>query len=189
MDADDIERALDVDDRYQHWVYRHPVQGAALGGFIATQITTIWGYYAVGIGLPGLPWPNFNGGLFAPGSFAADFSNYGNAGQFFVGQSIHMVNGVVFAILFALMLYPKLPTFMPKMPSLQKGLLFGVVLAIISAGFLVPYVYVPKQGYGFFSFGTDDGAKLPLAILIWHLVYGGLLGLLYDPKRPDNAST
>jgi hypothetical protein len=187
MDADDIERALDVDDRYQHWVYRHPVQGAALGGFIATQITTIWGYYAVGIGLPGLPWPNYNGGLFAPRSFAADFSDYGNTGQFFVGQSIHMVNGVVFAILFALMLRAKIPTFAAKMQSLQKGLLFGVSLAIISMGFLVPYVYVPRSGYGFFSFYTADGAKLPLAILIWHLVYGGMLGMLYDPKKPDTA--
>ena len=71
------------------------------------------------------------------------------------------------------------------MPSIQKGLLFGVSLAIISMGFLVPYVYVPKSGYGFFSFETDDGAKLPLAILIWHLVYGGILGMLYDPKKAD----
>ena len=185
---ENIENALDVDDRYQHWVYHHPVQGAALGGFIATQITTIWGYYAVGIGLPGLPWPNFNGGLFAPRSFKPDFSDYGNAAQFFVGQSIHMVNGVVFAILFVLTLRAKLPSFGTKMVSIQKGLLFGVVLAIISMGFLVPYVYVPKSGYGFFSFDTADGAKLPLAILIWHLVYGGMLGMLYDPKRPDNTT-
>ena len=54
------------------------------------------------------------------------------------------------------------------MQSIQKGLLFGVVLAFISMGFLVPYVYVPKSGYGFFSFCTADGATLPLAILIWH---------------------
>jgi hypothetical protein len=187
MDADDIESALDVDDRYQNWVYQHPLQGAALAGFIATQITTIWGYYARGIGLPALPWPNYNGGLFAPRSFAADFSDYGNAGQFFVGQSIHMVNGVVFAILFVLTLRAKIPTFGPKMKSLQKGLIFGVVLAIISMGFLVPYVYVPKSGYGFFSFSTPDHAKLPLAILIWHLVYGGILGMLYDPKKSDTA--
>jgi hypothetical protein len=185
MHSNDIEKALDVEDRYQNWVHEHPLQGAALAGFIAVQITTLWGYYAKGIGLPALPWPNFNGGLFAPSSFAADFSNYGNTGQFFVGQSIHMVNGVVFAILFVLTLRAKIPTFGSWMPSIQKGLLFGVVLAIISMGFLVPYVYVPKSGYGFFSFETDDGAKLPLAILIWHLVYGGLLGMLYDPKRAE----
>ena len=52
MVVDDLERALDIDDRYQRWVYRHPIAGAALAGFLATQVATIWGYYGIGIGLP-----------------------------------------------------------------------------------------------------------------------------------------
>ncbi len=31
-----------------------------------------------------------------------------------------------------------------------------MILGLISMGFLVPYVYAPKQGFGFFSFyGTE----------------------------------
>ncbi len=54
-------------------------------------------------------------------------------------------------------------------------------------GFLVPYAYVPKSGYGFFSFYSPDGWKLPVSILLFHWVYGGLVGLLYNPAfRSDN---
>jgi hypothetical protein len=53
-------------------------------------------------------------------------------------------------------------------------------------GFLVPYVYAPKSGYGFFSFYTPDGWKLPFAILNWHLVYGFFVGTLYNPE-PSGA--
>jgi hypothetical protein len=196
MGMDDIENALDVDDRYQHWVYRHPVRGAVLAGVVATQIGTIWGYYGVGIGLPSLPFPAYNGLLFSPASvkFAADgTSTFGNPASWFLGQSVHFVNGIVFALMFALVAYKTLPTFMPKMKSVQKGLVFGVVQTIISIGFLFPYVYAPKAGFGFFSFGANafgnnpDHWKLPIAVLLWHLVYGAILGLLYDPKKPDAA--
>lgn len=27
--------------------------------------------------------------------------------------------------------------------------------------------------------------KLPFAVLLWHLIYGALLGLPYDPKKPS----
>ncbi len=194
MDLYDVENVLDVDDRYQHWVYRHPVKGAALAGFVATQIGTIWGYYARGIGLPSLPFPAYNGLLFSPPSVAKDFSNFGNPSSWFLGQSIHMVNGVVFGILFALTAYNKLPTFLPKMKSVQKGILFGTVQSIVSLGFQFPYVYAPKAGFGIFSFGNNafgnnpNHWKLPVAVLLWHWVYGAILGTLYDPKKPTATS-
>jgi hypothetical protein len=189
----ELENALDVDDRYQNWVYKHPVKGAALAGLIATQVGTIWGYYAAGIGLPPLPFPSYNGLLFAPGSVTKT-NGFGNAGSWFVGQSVHFTNGVVFALMFALIAYNKLPTFMSGMKSVQKGLVFGTVQSVISAGFLFPYVYAPKAGFGLFSFGknafgnNNDHWKLPVAILLWHWIYGALLGLLYDPKKPDATS-
>lgn len=136
MSTTTVETTFDVEDRYQNWVYRHPVGGAAVAAFIATQVGTIWGYYAKGIGLPSLPFPNYNGALFAPASVAKDFSNFGNTGSFFVGQSLHMINGIVFGMMFALVAYKTLPTFFPKMKSVQKGLVFGVVQTIISIGFL-----------------------------------------------------
>ena len=194
MAMDYIENALDVDDRYQHWVYRNQVKAALLAGFVATQIGTIWGYYGPGIGLPSLPFPAYNGRLFAPASVAADFTGFGDVGSWFVGQSIHTLNGVVFGLMFAVLAYNKLPTFLPNMKSVQKGLVFGTVQTIISIGFLFPYVYAPKSGFGFFSFGDNafgnnhDHWKLPVAVLLWHWVYGGILGLLYDPKRPNSPA-
>lgn len=190
---EDIERVLEPDDRYRVWVWRHPVAGAAFAAFVATQIATIWGYYGIGIGLPSLPFPNYNGLLFAPASVAPDFSNFGNAASFAVGQSIHFVNGIAFGLWFALVVYNKIPTFLPKMKSVQKGMLFAIVQTIISIGFLFPYVYAPRAGFGFFSFGDNafgnnhDHWKLPFAILLWHLIWGAILGYLYDPKRPDEV--
>ncbi|MGZ4725803.1 MAG: hypothetical protein ACXV8L_16490 [Ilumatobacteraceae bacterium] len=191
MNTSDIEHMPDVEDRYRNWVYCHQVKAAALAGFVATQIGTIWGYYAIGIGLPSLPFPAYNGLLFSRPSVAGDFSNFGNVGSWFLGQSIHFTNGIVFALMFGLVAYKSLPTFLPKMKSVQKGLVFGVVQTIISIGFLFPYVYAPKSGFGVFSFGDNafgnnhDHWKLPFAVLLWHLIYGAVLGLLYDPKKPD----
>jgi hypothetical protein len=193
MATADLDRVIDVDDRYQKWVYRHPVGGAALAGFIATQISTIWGYYAPGIGLPSLPFPAYNGLLFSQASVAKDFSNFGNPGSWLIGQSVHYVNGIVFGLLFALFAYNKLPTFYPKLKSVQKGIVFGVTQTIISLGFLFPYVYAPRSGFGIFSFGDNSFAnnhqhwKLPAAVLLWHLLYGALLGLFYDPKAPTES--
>jgi hypothetical protein len=194
---EEFERVIEPDDRYRVWVYRHPVAGGAFAAFVATQIATIWGYYGPGVGLPSLPFPNYNGLLFAPASvqFAADgTSNFGNVGSFFVGQSVHFTNGIVFGLWFALVVYNKIPTpFGPKMRSIQKGLLFAVVQTIISCGFLFPYVYARKLGFGIFSFGDNllgtnhDHWKLPFAILLWHLIWGAILGYLYDPKNPDEA--
>jgi RsiW-degrading membrane proteinase PrsW (M82 family) len=56
------------------------------------------------------------------------------------------------------------------------------VLGLISIGFLIPYVYVRKSGYGLFSFYSDNTWKLPVAVLIWHTIWGGLLGQMYNPS-------
>ena len=63
-----------------------------------------------------------------------------------------------------------------------SGLGYSGVMAVISAGFLVPYAYVVNQGTGFFLFDGPDGWKLPFGILVWHLIYGFFIGLLWQPK-------
>jgi hypothetical protein len=176
----DIRKSMDLapSARWQRWLGEHPILGPALAGFIAVQMATIVGYYLRGIGLPQVPWPLYNGVLFAPAS------TFGDPASFFVGQSIHMVDGVVFAILFAVLVRSRLPLANTTNGNIGKGVIYSVSMAIISAGFLVPYVYAPKSGFGFFSFYTPDGWKLPLSILIFHLVYGYFLGLLCNP--PDD---
>lgn len=166
--------------RWQRWLEEHPVLGPSVGGFIAVQMATIVGYYLVGIGLPAVPWPLFNGALFAPAG------HFGDPASFFTGQSIHMVDGVVFAILFVVLVRRRLPLPNTTAGNIGKGLIYSISMAIISAGFLVPYVYAPRSGYGVFSFYKHgEGAKLPLSILIFHCVYGYFLGLLCNPREED----
>jgi hypothetical protein len=162
------------------WVNRYRVGSAALVGVIATQIATYFGYVFPAIGLPTLPWPLYNGVLGAP----ADA--FGTTGSYFVGQSIHFVNGIVFTILYAVLALHVLPFRNTHGGNILKGILYSFVLTIISVGVLVPYAYVPKQGFGLFTFYGPDGWKLPAAVLLWHLIWGFFLGVLYQ-LRPRRA--
>ena len=105
---------------------------------------------------------------------------FGTAASFFPGQSLHYINGIVFAILYAVLALPMMRFRNTHAGNVASGLLYSVVLTVISLGVLVPYAYVPKQGYGFFSFYGPDGWKLPAAVLLWHLIYGFFLGTLYQ---------
>jgi hypothetical protein len=167
---------------WYNWVDRNRVIGIILVGLIATQLATYFGYVFPAIGLPTLPWPLFNGVLGAPAT------EYGTVGSFFVGQNLHFVNGIVFAILYAVLALPFMPFKNTKSGNILSGLLYSVILSIISVGLLVPYAYVPKQGYGLFLFDGPDTWKLPLGILVWHLIYGFLLGALFV-TRPREADT
>jgi hypothetical protein len=156
------------------WVNLHRVGAAALVGVVATQIATYFGYVFPAIGLPTLPWPLFNGVLGAP------VEEFGTTGSYFVGQSLHFVNGVIFTILYAVLALHMMPFRNTHGGNVLRGLLYSVVLTIISLGVLVPYAYVPKQGYGLFTFYGPDGWKLPAAVLLWHLIWGFFLGTLYQ---------
>ncbi|HWL43591.1 MAG TPA: hypothetical protein VNQ73_11655 [Ilumatobacter sp.] len=168
-----------------------------LTGVIATQLGTYFGYVFPAVGLPPLPWPLYNGLLgttFADGvnglvnldgTFVAGFATSGES--FFVGNALHYVNGIVFAILWGVFFRDSLPIKNTHGGNIQKGLIYGVIMTIISAGLLVPYAYVPEQGYGLFLFDGPDGWKLPFGILVWHLIYGYFLGALWNPKDDDYA--
>lgn len=182
--------APSASQRWHKWVEEHPVGGLAVIGVIATQLGTYFGYVFPAVGLPTLPWPMYNGalalGINGPswGSyFNEDFTIAGtNAGWlFFSGQALHFVNGIVFAMLFGIFAHKQIPA----KGHVTKGVIYGVIMTIISAGLLVPYAYVAEQGYGLFLFDGPDGWKLPAGILIWHLIYGAMIGLLYQPKNSD----
>lgn len=181
MDGSEVEEMLTTDEQWRQWVTKHPTASAAISGLIAVQVMTLFALYLKGIGLPNLPWPHFNGAL-----LGATGEKFGSAGSFFAGQSLHMANGVTFAVLFALLFRSKPPLSMlgsGTRGNLMKALAFSTGMAIMSMGFLVPYVYGAKSGYGFFSFYSPDGWKLPFSILINHWMYGAVLGMLYNPKN------
>jgi hypothetical protein len=164
------------------WVDAHRIAAIALVGVIATQLGTYFGYVFPAIGLPSLPWPLYNGALGAPAT------EFGTTGSYFVGQSLHFVNGIVFAFLFAILARPLMTFFRNNNTgNILSGLLYSVIMSIISVGLLVPYAYVPKQGYGFFSFYGPDGWKLPAAVLLWHLIYGFFLGSLFQIRDTRRA--
>jgi hypothetical protein len=167
--------------RWHNWVDNHPVGGIVLVAVIATQLGTYFGYVFPAIGLPTLPWPLFNGSLVAPATEAGTVASY------FAGQSMHYVNGIVFGILYAVLVHQMIPLMNDHWGNVLRGLIYGVALTIVSIGLLVPYAYVPKQGYGFFSFSGPDGWKLPAGVLLWHLIYGFFLGLLYQPRVDERV--
>jgi hypothetical protein len=163
------------------WVNLHRVGAAAIVGVIATQIATYFGYVFPAIGLPTVPWPLFNGVLGAP------VEEFGTPASYFVGQSIHFVNGVIFTILYAVLALHVLPFRNTHGGNIMKGILYSVVLTIISLGLLVPYAYVPKQGFGLFTFYGPDGWKLPMAVLLWHVIWGFFIGVLYQLRATRRA--
>ena len=178
-DATRLKAAGGISPWWYNWVDRHRVAGIALVGVIATQLGTYFGYVFPAVGLPTVPWPLYNGAL---GLLGAEFNT---TGSFFVGQTLHYVNGIVFAILYAVLFLPLMPFRNTRGGNLLSGIIYTLIMTVISIGFLVPYAYVPHQGYGFFSFYGPDGWKLPAAVLLWHLIYGFFLGTLYMVKNHD----
>ena len=173
---------------WQRWVDTRPIASLILVSVIATQLGTYFGYVFPAVGLPVLPWPLYNGILgttIADGfhGAVADPAFAVSAGSFFVGHALHFVNGIVFGILFGILAREMLPGKNTNAGSIGKGLMYGGIMTIISAGLLVPYAYVPEQGYGLFLFDGPDGWKLPFGILVWHLIYGFFLGALWQPRE------
>ena len=156
---------------WRKWVNAHPIGSIILTGVIATQLGTYFGYVFPAVGLPTLPWPMYNGAL-AQGIAGPSWGAY--------------FNGVVFAILYGVIARHSLPfSKSTNGGNIAKGLTYGVIMTIISAGVLVPYAYVAHSGYGFFLFDGPDGWKLPFGILVWHLIYGYFLGALYQPADEE----
>jgi hypothetical protein len=179
-DASRLRAAGGISPWWYNWVDRHRVAGIALVGVIATQLGTYFGYVFPAVGLPTVPWPLYNGVL-----GLGDFKAFNTPGAFFVGQTLHYVNGIVFAILYAVLFLPLMPFRNTRGGNLLSGIIYTLIMTVISIGFLVPYAYVPHSGYGFFTFYGPDGWKLPAAVLLWHLIYGFFLGTLYMVKNHD----
>ena len=170
--------------RWQDWVENKPILSLLVVGIVATQLGTFFGYVFPAIGIPVLPWPLYNGILgttIVDGVNGAGVEGFAvSSDAFFVGHSIHFINGIVFALLWGIMYREDVARFFKN--NIVNGMSYAVVMSIISAGLLVPYAYVPNQGYGLFLFDGPDGWKLPFGILVWHLIYGVFLGLLWNPS-------
>jgi len=156
---------------WRRWITAHPVGGSLLAGAIATHLATVFGIWFHGINLPDLNWPLTNGQVIFPKGSEVN--------QFWSGYVIHTLDGLVFAVLFALLLHASLPLPNNSAGNVIKGLIYGTILALVSALFMVPQVYAKGLHAGFLA--HNFGWKFTLAIFVWHWVFGFFLGTVYNP--------
>ena len=155
-----------------------------LAGAVATQFATVFGIWFPGFGLPTLNWPlaNFELILGTVGSTPT-------AATYCVGgTSSHFADGVFFALLFALLFHPLVPLRNTMLGNLVKAFLYGTVLALISAAWWVPAVYVPHHA-GFPSTSLGWQLNGPAEIFPVALdLRGYFLGTVYCPAQSDTAA-
>ncbi len=175
--AKDEERLVAV-TAWRAWATRHRVWAALLAGLVAVHVGTIVGFWLGDFGLSRMDWPTANGLVYVPDASATT--------QFLIGGLSHYLDGIFFALVYAIALAPFLPFGSTAVGNLVKGLVFGTVLAVIALLIMTPLVYAParESEAGFFS--SNFGWSYIISVFIFHWVYGLHLGLIYNPD--DSAS-
>jgi len=170
----------------------HPLGMAILAGIVATHIATITGYWYHGIGLPDLDWPRFNGYLLlrsgvlaAGGKVPAGVFATPDTTRLLLGWVAQTLTGVVFAVVYVTAIRPKLPWSNSARGNLAKALLWGLVLATISALWWTPALF-PEFHTGFFT--SNLGWKTVVGIYLWHVVWALHLGVIYNPLSAEEAA-
>jgi len=110
---------------------------------------------------------------------------------FVIGGILHYTSGIIWGVVFALIVHPALGRFIKPLAALTptnnyiKGVLWGLVLWVISSAFWMPLLIDPLFGGGVVGpfltkFGLN-GVQALFANLLWHSIYGVNLGLLFSP--------
>jgi hypothetical protein len=174
-EAPELSAAAENLSRYRDWVTDHRIAAASLAGLVGTHLATVIGFWLPSIRLPELDFNTFNGLLYlGAGSHAS------KAVLFWTGAAVHYTDGLIFALVFAVAVHPRLPWRSTVLGNLLKGLTMGMLLAVITCVWMVPRVWnVPNAG--FFSHGL--GWKFVLAIFLWHFVWGLHVGVFYNPRE------
>ena len=174
--AKDEERAVAV-TTWRLWATRHRVWAALLAGLVAVHIGTIVGFWLGDFGLTRMDWPTANGLVYVPDASPT--------AQFLIGGLSHYLDGIFFALVYAIALAPFLPFGSTAAGNAVKGLVFGTVLAVIALLIMTPLVYAPARDSqaGFFS--SNFGWSYIVSVFIFHWVYGLHLGLIYNPDDSE----
>lgn len=164
--------------RWRSFATSKPVPAALLAGLTGVHIASVLGFWLGGFGLRRLDWNTANGVVYLPKADALP--------QFLVGGFMHYLDGVLFAVIFAVTIFPRLPWKSTAHGNVLKGLAFGTGMSIIALGILTPLVYAPARGSeaGFFS--MNFGWQYALSVFIFHWVYGAHVGLIYSPLDRDS---
>jgi len=161
-----------------------------IAAFVATHVATISGLWFDGARLPKFDFPTLNGWLYLGFSRPPEVI-------FVVGGVMHYIDGILFGLIFALVVHPMLGRVVkplaPLTPTVNylKGLIWGWTLWIISSALWMPLLIGPLFGPGsvgpfLTSFGTF-GVQALFSNLLWHTIYGLNLGLLFSPTVASGA--
>ena len=149
-----------------------------LAAVVATHMATVSGYWYKIIGIPVLGWPGFNGILLL------GHTGTGATGtqQFWAGTVYHYGTGICYGLIFVFLVHPLLPFRNTFVGNIGKALIWGGVLATLSALLWVPRNFTEFDP-GFFT--NNLGWKTVIGIYIWHTVYGFHLGAFFNPLPED----
>ncbi|MEV6007838.1 DUF6789 family protein [Streptomyces sp. NPDC051976] len=164
---------------WRTWSTEHRVLAAALGGFVAVHVSSLLGFWLGGFGLTRLDYNTANGIVLLPHGTPTQ--------QFVVGALSHYIDGVVFAVLFALGLSPLLPLPGTRLGNIVKALTFATVLALLSIFVTAPFVFGPARGVHDALGGLHAGPNYIVSVLIFHWMYGLHLGVIYNPFDAPRA--
>jgi hypothetical protein len=105
---------------------------------------------------------------------------YGQEGNLVVGWLAHLLHGTLFGLLFAALLAdPGLYRVEASVwKSTAAGVLYGVVLAVAGAGIIMP-IWLSLAGVS----NPPTAPFVTLPTLVWHLVYGVVLGGVFPFTR------
>jgi hypothetical protein len=171
---------------WRDYATKHRLVAAIVGGLVATHVTTNFGMWYHGLGLPDL---NFNllNGYLVFGNSAMDPAAMSDPVTLTTfGATVHYAQGVVFALIFAFGIHPLIPIKNSIVGNIVKAIIWGLILATLSAVWwinLFPNLAGPGTSAGIFlsNFGSE-APRWVFAIYLWHIVYGLNLGLFYQPR-------
>lgn len=174
---------------WRGYATKHRLVAAIVGGLVATHVTTNFGMWYHGIGLPDL---NFNilNGYLVFGNSANTFGTEGVQDPVMLtlfGAAAHYAQGVSWALIYAFGIHPLLPIANTVGGNFVKAIIWGFILAALSGLWwinLFPNLAGPGVNAGFFfsNFGPDQ-VKWTVALFLWHFVYGFHLGAFYQPTN------
>lgn len=159
-------------------------KSAVIAAFIATHVATMAGLWFGGARLPKFDFNQLNGWL------VLGFTN-DPVQTWVVGGILHYTSGIIWGVVFALIVHPALGRFIKPLAALTpvnnyiKGVIWGVVLWIVSSALWMPLLIDPLFGGGavgpFLTKFGANGVQALFTNLLWHSIYGVNLGLLFSP--------
>ncbi len=168
----------------RRWVTEHRLLSAFVAAAVSTHLATVTGYWFAGIGLTPLDFNLFNGFLLLPNGTTDFYAGESLTTLFIIGGVFHYMTGISYGLVYAFLIYPLLPFKATVLGNIGKGLIWGMILAVISAGWWVPILH-PAFNLGTF---TTNAPSILIGIFVWHAWYGINLGALYSPLPVPETS-